>query len=148
MRVTFVFFSARTQFKMVCLAFAVTACVRSFRHLIFVGSENRDWEYQSGPQDSDTVAGKIHLKGEFWTSRMHASKFVTAVKTNGYSLPFVTTCPAFYAKNNASSLRNYNFVTDAIEEKCIIQTSTIPYCWNPLTVSESPKFRPGLDLRT
>ena len=97
------------------------------------------------------MAGKIHEKAEFWKETLNSSDFVNAVIQNGYSLPFVKECPSFQAKNNASSLRNYEFVTEAIEDllktKCIIQTDTIPHCCNPLTVSEGQKLRLVLDLR-
>ena len=80
---------------------------------------------------------------------MQASVFINAVKTNGYSLPFVKPCLAFHAKNNASSIRNYDFVTNAIDELlktgCIMQVDGIPYCCNPLTVAEGQKLRLVLD---
>ena len=75
----------------------------------------RDWEYQSGEKQDSTVAGKIHKHVEFWTSTLNAPEFVKAVIRHGYSLPFTKSCPAFHAKNNASSLKNYEFVTESIE---------------------------------
>ena len=74
-----------------------------------------------------------------------------AVIVHGYALPFIQHCPSFYAINNASSRRNYDFVTEAIDEllatNCIIETETRPHCCNPLTVSEGEKLRLVLDLR-
>ena len=97
------------------------------------------------------VGGKIHEKGEFWRSTLKASKFVMSVIENGYRLPFTSECPTFFAENNASSLRNYNFVTQTIEDllrsKCIVETGEMPHCCNPLTVSETHKKRLVLDLR-
>ena len=82
---------------------------------------------------------------------MKAPNFVTSVIENGYNLPFISECPSFYAKNNASSMRNYDFVTETIEEllksECIMETDTMPYCCNPLSVSETHKLRLVLDLR-
>ena len=130
--------------------------VHKFRHLKIIsrclGASPRDWEYeQENKENPIIVAGKIHKNLEFWTKTLKASKFVSTVIANGYSLPFVGTCPAFYAKNNASSLRNYDFVTKAIDEliktKCVVQVDEIPYCCNPLTVAESQKLRLVLDLR-
>ena len=70
---------------------------------------------------------------------------------NGYELPFTTTPPKFWAKNNASSLRNKNFVEESIVEllknNCIEEVSEAPYCVNPLTVAEGEKLRLVLDLR-
>ena len=112
---------------------------------------NRDWEYQPDSAGVTTVAGKIHEHVEFWRDTLQASVFVNAVITIGYSLPFVKPCLPFHAKNNASSIRNYDFVTKAIEElleaKCILQVEKIPHCCNPLTVAEGQKPRLVLDLR-
>ena len=58
--------------------------------------------------------------------------FINAVITNGYILPFVKPCLAFHAKNIASSIRNYDFVTNAINEllkaRYIRQVGDIPHC--------------------
>ena len=98
------------------------------------------------------VAGRIHKKREFWTSTLDSSQYVLSMIAHGYSLPFVVPCPPFYAKNNASSLRNRHFVQAAIAEllltNCIAEVDVIPYCSNPLTVAESgKKLRLVLDLR-
>ena len=69
----------------------------------------------------------------------------------GYVIPFETPPPAFYAKNNQSSLRNRPFVDEAIRKLeafgCIEESSTRPFCCNPLTVAEGEKLRLVLDLR-
>jgi hypothetical protein len=99
-----------------------------------VSRDDRDWEYQSGSNEKVIVAGKFL---GFHTTRLQDCH--------------LELCPPFFAKNNASSLRNYDFVVDAIDDllnkKCITQTDRIPHCCNPLTVAESPKLRLVLDLR-
>ena len=82
-----------------------------------------------------TVAGKIHEKGEFWRNSLKASKFVMDIIDHGYGLPFESHCPPFTAKNNASSLRNKEFVGEAIEKLlstgCIREVMDKPNCCNP-----------------
>ena len=120
-------------------------------YVIVGGSTERDWEYQRDKKERVVVAGKIHKKVDFWHTILQASQFVMAVIIHGYSLPFIQHCPSFYAKNNASSRRNYDFVTEAIEDllatNCIVEMETRPHCCNPLTVSEGEKLRLVLDLR-
>ena len=133
---------------------ASTGCfilsLKSYPYLGGDSEEVRDWDYQPGYGDI-IVAGNIHKHSEYWITTLQASSFVTAIISHGYSLPFENPCPPFLAKNNASSLRNYDFVTEAIETllatKCIIQVRDIPYCCNPLTVYESEKLSLVLDLR-
>ena len=71
---------------------------------------------------------------------------------HGYRIPFSETPPSFYAKNNISSLKNFEFATQAIsnllQNRCIIEVEEAPYCTNPLTVAENnDKLRLVLDLR-
>ena len=62
------------------------------------------------------------------------------VLKHGYILPLSSTPPFFYAKNNQSSLRNQDFVEDAIENLSkgglIKEVQERPHCVNPLTVAE------------
>ena len=118
----------------------------------FIDEHERVWEYEDPKsQESSSVAGNIHRKSEFWKSTLNASKFVTNIIENGYSLPFTKHCPPFFAKNNVSSLKNRVFVEEAIEK--LLQGGYVkevfhkPYCCNPLTVSETKKLRLVLDLR-
>lgn len=97
------------------------------------------------------MAGKLHKRGQFWLNTLKASTFVSTIIENGYSIPFVGPCPPFYAKNNASSLNHREFVEDAIEQllqtTCIVETESMPFVCNPLTVAEGHKLRLVLDLR-
>uniref|UniRef100_A0A7M5XJR3 Reverse transcriptase domain-containing protein n=1 Tax=Clytia hemisphaerica TaxID=252671 RepID=A0A7M5XJR3_9CNID len=88
----------------------------------------------------------------FWEKDLKASKFALGVVREGYKIPFESNPPPFYAKNNASSLKNDHFVKDSIkkllEDSCIEKVSEPPYCINPLTVAErNSKLRLVLDLR-
>ena len=119
----------------------------------FVLANERKWEFESGtPNDTPSVAGKIHEKCDFWLNELEPSSFIREVIQHKYSLPFHTPCPPFSTKNNASSRKNYDFVIGAIDEliqkKCVIQVESMPYCCNPLTVSDRKnKLRLVLDLR-
>lgn len=71
---------------------------------------------------------------------------------NGYKLPFNNTPPPFYAKNNASSLKNKEFVEQSINKLLldgrIKEVKEPPFCVNPLTVAEKhSKLRLVIDLR-
>ena len=96
------------------------------------------------------MACNIHIRKKFWEDALQASKYVTDMITYGYTLPFLEWCPPFLAKNNASSRRHPTFVKvvikDLMQTKCIMETLSIPYCCNPLTVSESINLRLILDL--
>ena len=88
---------------------------------------------------------------EFWRDELKASNFVLNVLKFGYYLPFTSLPPPSIEKNNQSSLRHPDFVSQSIAKllkfKCIKEVETPPYCVNPLTVSEGKKLRLVLDLR-
>ena len=119
-------------------------------YFVFVGKDQGDG-HQTNSKGRVIVSGKIHKRVEFWEKVLKASTYVMAIVIYGYSLPFISHCPTFRAKNNASSLRNYEFVSETINEllatKCIKEVEAAPFCCNPLTVSEGEKPRLVLDLR-
>ena len=82
---------------------------------------------------------------------MQASSFVQSIIEEGYIIPLGTAPPPFFAKNNQSSMRNKQFVEEAISKLLrygsIEELSQRPFCCNPLTVAESSKLRLVLDLR-
>ncbi|XP_066927319.1 uncharacterized protein [Clytia hemisphaerica] len=113
--------------------------------------KERFWEFEQS-SESVSVAGKIMKFSHFWEKDLKASKFALGVVREGYKIPFESNPPPFYAKNNASSLKNDHFVKDSIkkllEDSCIEKVSEPPYCINPLTVAErNSKLRLVLDLR-
>ena len=94
----------------------------------------RFWEFEVGKQNEPSVVGKIHEKLEFWENQLEASPFVLGIIKNVYRLPFIDCASRFYAKNNASSLKNKKFVEDSIEQ--LLSQGCIEEVMNPLTVAE------------
>ena len=82
---------------------------------------------------------------------LKANKFVLNIIEFGYAIPFVSLPDSCYLKNNASSLKQENFVRGEIEELLlhgyIEELATVPFCCNPLTVVTGHKMRLVLDLR-
>jgi hypothetical protein len=103
------------------------------------------------PPVAISARGRLRLRLPFWRDVLKASKFVLRCIDFGYEIPFICKPPAFYAKNNASSLRNAPFVRAEIEKLLskgyIEELQQQPYCCNPLTVVEGVKPRLVLDLR-
>ena len=60
------------------------------------------------------IAGKICKNLNFWEENLNASPFVLSIIKHGYSIPFVEKPKTFFAKNNASSLKNRIFVETSI----------------------------------
>ena len=87
----------------------------------------------------------------FWKEELNATPFILGVVEHGYKIPFITAPPAFYAKNNTSSLDHPVFVEGAIDEllrnRCVVEVPHRPHCCNPLTVAQGKKLRLVLDLR-
>ena len=82
---------------------------------------------------------------------LKANKFVLNIIEFGYAIPFVSLPDSCYLKNNASSLKQENFVQGEIEDLLlhgyIEELATVPFCCNPLTVVTGHKMRLVLDLR-
>ena len=97
------------------------------------------------------VQGRLKSCYHYWKYELKASDFVLDVIDSGYKIPFVFTPPPFSAKNNKSSLSHPDFVESAslelLRKRCVIETDSIPYCCNPLTVAHGRKLRLVLDLR-
>uniref|UniRef100_A0A7M5X9B2 Uncharacterized protein n=1 Tax=Clytia hemisphaerica TaxID=252671 RepID=A0A7M5X9B2_9CNID len=112
--------------------------------------EERYWEIEENEQAS--VAGKIQKFAKFWESELDAPPFILDIVKTGYSLPFITTPPPAYSRNNKSSKREHIFTEKSIKEllknNCIQEVDYIPHCVNPLSVAErNNKLRLVLDLR-
>ena len=101
---------------------------------------------------NNNVKGNLKKNLEFWVF-LGASSFILNVIKFGYRLPFWDVPPAYYSKNNASALKNIDFVENSITEllksERIKQLSYKPHVVNPLSVSVQPngKKRLILDLR-
>ena len=61
------------------------------------------------------VKGNLKKNLEFWVF-LGASSFILNVIKFGYRLPFWDVPPAYYSKNNASALKNIDFVENSITE--------------------------------
>ena len=79
------------------------------------------------------VKGNLKKNLEFWVF-LGASSFILNVIKFGYRLPFWDVPPAYYSKNNASALKNIDFVensiTELLESKRIKQLSYKPHVVN------------------
>ena len=110
----------------------------------------RDWETT---EKTKNVSARERLKQniEFWKNELKPSHFVENIINNVYVMPFTSTPSPFYASNNKSSLRQPQFVSQAItklqQNNCVEELTQKPYCCNPLTVAEGKKLRLVLDLR-
>ena len=57
-----------------------------------------------------SVKGRLYSCYQYWEKTLNASTFVLRIINEGYILPLTTLPPSYFAKNNASSLRNKEFV--------------------------------------
>ena len=85
----------------------------------------------------------------FWKNVLKPSKEVMNIVENGYKLPFETTPPPSFEKNNASARRETSFVKAEVKRLlqlgCIEEVSEKPYIVNPLSVVFSKKLRLVVD---
>ena len=99
-----------------------------------------------------SVKGRLFRSMEFWQS-IGTLDFILDVIKEGYKIPFICTPPTKHYSNNASALREADFVDQAIAEflahNRVEELSSPPVILNPLTVSvqSSGKKRLILDLR-
>jgi len=110
----------------------------------------KDYEYSK--KLDICVKGRLKNNILFWKNDLKASQYILDIITDGYVIPLIQHPPSFYAKNNKSSLKHQNFVDEAIhnllQNNCIEELTSRPYCCNPLTVAENnTKLRLVLDLR-
>ena len=94
-----------------------------------------------------------HEKIKFISTRGHVISSISAIR-NGYKIPFISTPPPRRFTNNASALKEADFVNAAILELLhdnrVEEIISPPDIVNPLSVSVQPngKKRLILDLRT
>ena len=96
---------------------------------------------------NNNVKGNLKKNLEFWVF-LGASSFILNVIKFGYRLPFWDVQSAYYSKNNASALKNIDFVensiTELLESERIKQLSCKPLVVNPLSVSVQPNGKKRL----
>ena len=119
---------------------------KGFSHFSFDFSET--FEFEEG--DIVPLPDSLFKHADAWDS-FENSEFSKSVATFGYKVPFQSVPQPFFAKNNKSSLDNYEFATKAIEAlidgKIIEEVFEPPFCTNPLTVAErNGKLRLCIDL--
>ena len=99
-----------------------------------------------------SVKGRLFKSMEFWQS-IGTLDFILDVIKEGYKIPFISTPPPKHYSNNASAVREADFVDLAIAELLadnrVEELSSRPAILNPLTVSvqTSGKKRLILGLR-
>lgn len=99
-----------------------------------------------------SVKGKLFRSIQHWES-IGAPDFILSVIRNGYKIPFISTPPPRRFTNNASALKEADFVNAAILELLhdnrVEEIISPPDIVNPLSVSVQPngKKRLILDLR-
>lgn len=100
---------------------------------------------------SNGVKGRLKPLLNFWVETLDASDFVLDMIRCGYRLPFAQYPSQCFLKNNRSTLQHPEFVAEAITELlsncCIVEHVVLPFCVNPLTVTEGKKLRLVIDLR-
>ena len=110
---------------------------------------SRYWEFQEEQQAS--VAGRISKHADFWENQLNAPPFILDIVKNGFKANLTSTPPSFFARNNNSSLKHEEFVSESInkllQDNCIKEVQRAPVCVNPLSVAEKPKLRLVIDLR-
>jgi len=72
------------------------------------------WEYEEGISDIN-VKHRIKNAREFW-KYMGANDFILDLIDNGYKVPFLSTPPGVFLRNNASARQNGTFVESAIND--------------------------------
>ncbi len=100
--------------------------------------------------DCSNVKGSLKRHCEFWEYIKSNSSILQIIR-EGYIIPFYSTPPDSFHKNNLSALNNFDFVCEAIMELfgtgSVVQCDKKPRVVNPLTVSvEKTKKRLVLDL--
>ena len=112
-------------------------------------SGNRD-EFNS-LSASCGVKGRLSAAVDFWKSTLKAPDFVVSIITRGYRLPFARYPPPCFLANNRLAFQHPEFVSQAmcklLENDCIIEHSTPPFCANPFSVAEGKKLGLVIDLR-
>ena len=115
--------------------------------------EHRDFELElAAPVPSSdfpklSVKGRLFRSMEFWQS-IGTLDFILDVIKEGYKILFISTPPPKHYSNNASALREADFVDQAIAELLadnrVEELSSPPVILNPLTVSVQTSGRSGL----
>ena len=109
------------------------------------------FEFEQG-QKNINVKGRLKKHLQFWKD-IGANSYILSVIETGYKIPFITTPPKSFLKNNKSAIEHKDFVAEAISE--LLKSGSVkrlnkpPTVVNPLTVAVNAKGKKRLvlDLR-
>ena len=73
------------------------------------------YEYERGVSSNIVVPGSLKNHIQLWRS-IGTSQFILDVIDEGYRIPFYSTPPPSYSRNNISALAHPSFVDEAISE--------------------------------
>lgn len=127
-------------------------CQELDKFLNFVEDDLDYFEYEQGINPNIVVVGRLKMHAQFWRS-IGASQFILDVIEQGYRIPFHSSPPVSFSRNNKSALAHPDFVEEAISELLvshrIFELDSLPHNVNPLSVSvqSSGKKHSILDLR-
>ena len=127
-------------------------CQELDKFLNFVEDDLDYFEYEQGINPNIVVVGRLKMHAQFWRS-IGASQFILDVIEQGYRIPFHSSPPVSFSRNNKSALAHPDFVEEAISELLvshrIFESDGLPHNVNPLSVSvqASGKKHLILDLR-
>ena len=110
------------------------------------------FEFEVGDERSRSVKGGLAKKVPYWEDVLGANREILKILKVGYKLPFAFTPKSVEFKNNKSSLKNQEFVSEAITKLLkdgLVKESLIkPEVVSLLSVAENKgKKRLILDLR-
>ena len=110
------------------------------------------YEYEQRVSSNIILPGSLKNHIQFWRS-IGTSQFILVVIDEGYRIPFYSTPPPSFLRNNKSALAHPSFVDEAISVLLptyrVFERDVIPCNVNPLSVSiqSSGKKRLILHLR-
>ena len=117
-----------------------------------VNTARKFWEHER-MNDTLSVKGRLAKHISFWRDTVQASPFILDTIQLGYVMPLQEEPTRFFRPNQASAIRNADFVSQAIEELLldgrVKEVHVQPHVCSPLSVVESPsgKKRLVLNLR-
>ena len=117
-----------------------------------VDTARKFWEHE-GVSETLSVKGRLAKHISFWRDTLQASPFILDTIQSGYVMPLQEEPTRFSRPNQASALRNADFVSQAIDELLldgrVREVQVQPHVCSPLSIVVSPsgKKRLVLNLR-
>ena len=129
----------------------VASLSHKFADVLEVRCDYQDSSIKNLISDKVNVKGRLRAHSQFWF-HIGASSMVLSVINEGYRIPFITSPPSMFFKNNKSAIKEDSFVTETISELLssgrIEEKLNPSFVVNPLSVAyqASGKRRLILDL--